>query len=938
VELTQYLKSFLLRTFDVREGEYRRVFLMQLNIFLIIFTLLIIKPVVNAQFISVIGIDQLPIVFVLVAICAMVVSTLYSKALNTKSLQKVTTITLVVSIVLLVAFGLLLHFNFVEDLVLYALYIGVAIFGVLATSQFWIMANLAFDAREAKRLFSFIGAGPIVGGVAGGYVASLIASYIEGTNLLFLGAALLCFCIPLNNTIWKNHIKTLTVFQKKKRFTDFGDHPIWLIRKSKHLTYLALVIGLSVLVSKLVEFQFSSVASANFSDPDELTSFFGFWFSTFNVVSLIVQLFLTKRIVGIFGVGSSLFALPSGVFLGSLFLLFSPVLWAGIFTKLWEVSIKQSVNKSATELLSLPIPLAIKSQTKSFIDVFVDLAATGVAGLFLMFLVNGLDLSVQSVSILTILILGIWAWLAIKVRQEYINSFKSKLSQADKESIKPLPDFNNVSVLEGLKRALQSGSESQILYVLKKVGEIPDKRLFDDVVKFLDHPSEKVRIMALKCIYYLQKTVAVDTLEHLLNDPEMEVRYKAFSQLLRQTKEQRITTINRYLLHSDPKISGAALVGLAEEARNNPEMKRMLKIEQRIYDKLDYLNLVDSEEEKYLYRVMVLRAIGQANIQSLHSEIERSLYDEDKRIVKEAILAAGLTMNADFVSKIIPFLEFKETRVVAQDALLYYGEGIINELLLIAKTDTTRIDLVAHLPSVLERIDSAAAVKALFSFLDTPDVMLRLEALRSINTMQRDFPHLKIKKEDIVSRVIDESNLYKNMLGVLYKERQMLTEAPSEAIQSARANLIDIIERRLDGTLERIFRLIGLRYPPEDVITAYNGIKSINEHIRLNSVEFLDNLLEPSLKKTLVPIAENAIFEVISTETIDQLKVKILDESGCLKMLLEGRDPKLKMAVFRLILALENKAYIPMIQPLTLSPNEKVRRQAEKVIEELMVG
>jgi AAA family ATP:ADP antiporter len=501
VSLTDYLKRFLLKSFDVREGEYRRVFLMQLNIFLIIFTLLIIKPVVNAQFISVIGIDQLPIVFVLVAIFAMVVSTLYSKALNTSSLQKVTTVTLVVSVVSLIVFGLLLHFNFIEDLTLYALYIGVAIFGVLATSQFWIMANLAFDAREAKRLFSFIGAGPIVGGVAGGYVASLIASSIEGTNLLFLGAALLCFCIPLNNTIWKNHIKTLTVFQRKKRFTDFGDHPFWLIRKSKHLTYLALVIGLSVLVSKLVEFQFSSVASANFKDPDELTSFFGFWFSTFNVVSLLIQLFLTKRIVGMFGVGTSLFVLPGGVFLGSLVLLFSPVLWAGIFTKLWEVSVKQSVNKSATELLSLPIPLAIKSQTKSFIDVFVDLAATGVAGLFLMFLVNGLDLSVRSVSILTIIILGVWVWLAIRVRHEYINSFKSKLTQADKDAIKTLPDFNNISVLDGLRRALETGSESQIVYVLKKVSEIPDKRLFDNVLRFLNHPSAKVRIEALHLLF-----------------------------------------------------------------------------------------------------------------------------------------------------------------------------------------------------------------------------------------------------------------------------------------------------------------------------------------------------------------------------------------------------------------------------------------------------
>jgi AAA family ATP:ADP antiporter len=132
-----------------------------------------------------------------------------------------------------------------------------------------------------------------------------------------------------------------------------------------------------------------------------------------------------------------------------------------------------------------------------------------------------------------------------------------------------------------------------------------------------------------------------------------------------------------------------------------------------------------------------------------------------------------------------------------------------------------------------------------------------------------------------------------------------------------------------------MFRLIGLRYPPEDVISAYNGIKSVNEHVRLNSVEFLDNLLEPSLKRTLVPIAENAIFEVITSETIDQLRVKVLDERGCLALLLQGRDPKLKMAVFRLIQELGNKEYIHLIQPLTQSLNEKVKRQAEKVVEEL---
>lgn len=924
------IKAFLLRTFDVREGEYQRVLLMQLNIFLLIFTLLVIKPVVNAQFLSMMGVDQLPLMFLMVAISAMGVSMIYSRALGSRSLRRISNSTLLISVILLTFFGILLKLSISPALVLYVLYVIVAIFAVLSTSQFWIMANLAFDAREAKRLFSFIGAGPIAGGVAGGYMTSIMANYIEGTNLIFFGAGLLCVCIYLNNVIWTRHIPKLTRFQRKKRMKDFGDHPIWLIRQSKHLTYLALIIGIGVIVSKLIEFQFSSVAVQSFDDPDELTSFFGFWLSTFNVVSLLIQLFLTRRIVGTYGVGTSLFALPGGILLGSSLLLFAPVLWAGIFTRLWEVSVKQSVNKSATELLALPIPSGIKSQTKSFIDVFVDLAATGLAGLMLIFLINGLDLSVRAVSILTIFILIIWIWVALKVRQEYLNSFKSKLAQIDKKNVQP--DYSNISVFNGLKRALETGTEQQILYVLDKVREIPDKRLFDNVSQFLVHQSPIVRARALQSIYYLEKTVDPQVLEGLLSDPDQEVRYKAFAQLLRQTKEQRINLIHNYLTHSDPTISGAALVGLAEEARNNEEMKRLLKVEQRIHEKIDYIGLSENPEEKFLYKVMILRAAGHANIPAFYPIIRSFMDDKEVRVINEAILAAGFTMNVTFIERLAEFLVPRETRKNAQLALLNYGVGILPELDRVVRNATTRAEVTHMIPGVLERIDAYASVKVLLSFLNTNDVMLRLEALRSLNALQRDFPHLRINKKDILGHVIDECNVYKNILGVFYKQRQLLPVHESPQIKEARTQLTSLLERRLDGTLERIFRLIGLRYPPDDIISAYEGIRSVNEHVRLNSVEYLDNLLEPTLKKALLPIAESAMLDVLSKDIIDHLKVTVPDEKKCLVMLLDGRDAKLKLAVFKLIEAVGSVEYKEMVRPFLNSHHEKIREQAAKIL------
>jgi AAA family ATP:ADP antiporter len=926
------LKKFLAKTFDIRDGEYQRVLLMQLNIFLIIFVLLIIKPVVNAQFLSKVGVDELPVVFLLVAITAMAVSTLYSRALNWRSVSSLTALTLGVSILGLLTMAVLLHLQVAQHLILYLLYIGVAIFGVMTTSQFWIMANLALDGREAKRLFGFIGVGPIAGGVAGGYATSLMAPHLSSSALLIVAAMLLSICIPLNSWIWRKHIKPLNQFQRQKRLRGFGDHPLKLIYKSKHLSYLALLVGLGVVVTKLVDFQFSSVASVAYPDPDELTSFLAFWFSTFNVVSLIIQLFLTRRIVGTYGVGSSLYALPGGVLVGSVLLLFAPVLWAGVFTKLWEVSVKQSINKSATELLALPIPISVKSQTKSFIDVFVDMAATGVGGILLIIVIGGLDLSIRAVSIMTIAILGIWFWVALKVRKEYILSFKAKLSQADQKASRPLPNLGTTSVLNGLRRALETGTEKQIIYVLKKVEEIPDKRLFDDVSKFLSHESTEVRLSALACIYHLNQSVDIEILNQLIEDADDEVKYRAFAQIFRQSNEDRISLIERYLLDENPRISGAALLALAEDSRNNPEMKRMLRLEKRMLEKAEYSEIAESVEERQLFRLIVIRAIGKANVASLYPRLANGLQDSERKIELAAIKAAGETLNEQFIPTLTNKLLVKETRKAAQDALLNYGERIIPFLEEMAVDLRMNGQVIALIPSVLERMDSQKAVDALLRLLNVADVNLRLESLRALNTIQKGFPHLKMRKDAIIEHIIEETSQYRSVVGILHQQAEIVKEEEHLQVKEARQDLQALLERRIDGSLERIFRLLGLRYPPDDVITAYNGILSVDPSTRSNSIDFLDNLLEPNLKRALLPVAETAITESLSSEVIRGLQIKTMDETQGLNILLEGRDPRLKLAVFRLIEAIGRKEYVELIKPFQESPVEKVREQAIRIV------
>ncbi len=152
----------------------------------------------------------------------------------------------------------------------------------------------------------------------------------------------------------------------------------------------------------------------------------------------------------------------------------------------------------------------------------------------------------------------------------------------------------------------------------------------------------------------------------------------------------------------------------------------------------------------------------------------------------------------------------------------------------------------------------------------------------------------------------------------------------------ARKSLIVLLERRLDGNLERIFRLLGLKYPFDDILNIYQGIQSKKPDMRINALEFLDNLLETNLKRVLVPIVETALLDTISEEALKNLNLKIPDEFQCLSMLLAGKDVKINLATLYLIGQIKDKKYIPLVANFTNSKNPKIKSFAKQAHNELL--
>ena len=178
--------SLLRKKLGFREGEGIRAGLMFTYIFLVIASLLIVKPVRSSLFLTRFGAQQLPYAYVLVAIVSVLVALIYTRLTNRLALNRLITSSLIFFTCCLLSAWLLLNIDYHADWFIYVFYILVAIFGVISASQFWLLANYVFDAREAKRIFGFLGAGAISGGIFGGYLTNYLAPVFGTENLIFL--------------------------------------------------------------------------------------------------------------------------------------------------------------------------------------------------------------------------------------------------------------------------------------------------------------------------------------------------------------------------------------------------------------------------------------------------------------------------------------------------------------------------------------------------------------------------------------------------------------------------------------------------------------------------------------------------------------------------------------------------------------------------------
>ncbi len=725
-----------------------------------------------------------------------------------------------------------------------AFYIWVKVFGVLAPAQIWTLANYVLTTREAKRVFGMVGGGACAGWIFAGFLSKTIAKTFGTESLLIAMGLCLVVCSGLVTLIWRSgQVAVGGLPEVAEGTVEAGPRNLFgsmrAVFSSSYLTAIAVVICISSLVTTLTGWQFLAIAQQTLQKKDALAAFFGDFNFYAGIVSLAFQVLLTSRFLRRFGIGPSLFALPTTVFLGSAGLLAFGTLRSAVALKGCDQVLRYSLDKSTTELLYLPIPARIKLQVKWFIDTVIWRLGDGLAGLTVLIFATTLHMSAPRISWIALAFGVVWLTAVGVARRQYVATLKESISQHRVDVEQASTSVLDRSTAELLATKLSASDPQEILYALS-LFEVERQRGAHPVVRgLLSHPSPEVRQKAITILSESGDTSVKPEIERLLKDPDLNVRTEALLYLTHHAHVDPLELMQDESDFADFSVSSAVVAFLAR-----PGETQVLEAAHQILAAM----AEGREDGRQRHRVEAARLLGVLP-DSFDPLLSTLLTDPDPVVAKEAIHSVGKLRKRRLVPDLLDRLAHHDLRGEAVKALCEFGDTIVGALRDHLGDYQISIEGRREIPAILARIGTQASADVLMENFLESDITLRFRIIRALNKLRHRHPDIQVDALTV------ETVLAAEILGH-YRSYQILDKL---GVTDSGDPVAMALAESMQQELERIFRLLGLLYPHLDVHSAYLGLQSKSASVHDNALEFLDNVLKPQLRGMLVPLLDGKI-------------------------------------------------------------------------------
>lgn len=431
---------------EVKAGEGATALLLTLDVYLLLTTYYIVKPVREALILSGQGAEVKSYASAGQALLLLLAVPAYAWLASKLPRRRLINGVTIFFAACMVVFYLLSRIHIPYLGVIFFLWVG--IFNLMVIAQFWSFANDVYTPEQGKRLFAIVAFGASFGAVTGSVIAGRLIGPLGVEQMLVVAAVILVTTLLLTNVIDSRErrrvataalpgsssavsgatpgaVKTDAVMREAEPLGRSG--AFQLVMRNRYLLLIALLMLflnwvnttgeyiLGRVVSRTAENLVASGLSHGLDKEQWIGKFYSDFFSWVNVVGVVTQLFLVSRILKFLGVRIALLFLPVIAIGGYLSLAVYPVLGVVRWAKTAENATDYSLQNTVRNVLFLPTTREQKYKAKQAIDTFFVRAGDVLSAALVFVGTTYLAFQTKQFALFNLGLVAVWILLAVLI-------------------------------------------------------------------------------------------------------------------------------------------------------------------------------------------------------------------------------------------------------------------------------------------------------------------------------------------------------------------------------------------------------------------------------------------------------------------------------------------------------------------------------------------
>ena len=819
----------LKKLFNINQGEGFPTLILFLHFFAYVAISITGSAARDAYFLNMVDRKYLPLMFLAVAIVLSIVIEIYSRLSKNKDLSTIVSGTGIIFIATLFAIQ-----KNLEGWVIPFLYVWKDVIDAIIITQFWLIASQVFDPRQAKRLFGLLGAGGALAAIIIGSSIKQFVSIFGSENLLFATMSFLLVVILMANLIrpYRNINEQKNSNSKKDSQKDEKKS------FSPYLKSLAIIIGLAAVASRVVDYQFKITAVAAFPEQDDLVNFFGQYYAVTGIATMVIQLFITSRLLSRFGILVAILVLPTLFMTGAIGFLMSPVLAAVYISKFSDQVFRFTLHNASIQLLWIPVKNTIKNRLKPVIEGSIRASLEGVSGILIFLSITVFNVPIHYLSISIVLIAIYWINKSFTLKKLYVKELQSAIEKRELNFEELTLDIQDEAMVKTINEALKNNDESQQILALEMIKDIPLTPWKDSLNDLLNNGEITVKKEILSISFDDENIITNQTIIDLINNvPDLETESIEIAGKRRLRKAlpiimDRIDTVNK-----EKQIIFAAAIRNIDPDSSNKEKELLLDAFNTNDENICSLAIRQMKNDKEILP---------------DDKLAEYLNQESSMIRDAALSVAESRASTSLLPHIIQCLSDPRCAIPARSALQAYDDNVVVELLIKhVQRQNVEKSLIIGVIRTIKNYPTKNSIDLLLSAISPKVPPIQSEAVDSLIHIARE---LSLDENQII---ITKKELIKTSR---YAYEKII--ALSQINEDEENQLLRYLLQNEVRKLIPVIMKLGILDKPETPIETYIQYVLNNETDKLPYVlEFFENIFSKEERRIVNSLIDNIPIE-----------------------------------------------------------------------------